>query len=364
MPTYLLARSAFGRELIWLGVMNGASVSTLYWAQSLLIRAAAEFDASPMVRLMPGATLAGYAAGVALLAAVARDLTSPVGLILHLLVLTGGLCAVASADGPTMTAVACLVIGLGCSVTQRLLASATSAAPAERRAETIGWMIAFGLSGIVLARACVPVASGWLGWRTMFWVDAVIIATLGIGAAFAAGRARRSPPLTANATLPAAAALWRREPTLRQAALQQAIVFAAFNAGWALYPRLLLHDGVAPAIPMGVVASLGAGAAIVSGRLCARSNPGEVARAGLVAALLGILVLLGTMAVLRDTPSALSVVAMAALDIGTQMALVANQARAQAIASTPALRGRLTAMVTTVGFAGGAIGAALGNFIG
>jgi predicted MFS family arabinose efflux permease len=349
--------------LFWLAILNSASVSTLYWAQSLVLRAAAEFGPSPIVRLMPGATLAGYAVGVALLAAVARDLTSPSGLVLHLLVLTAGLCAAASAPEPTMAAFACLVIGLGCSLTQRLLASATSVVPPEARAETIGWIIAAGLVGVVLARACVPMASAHLGWRAMFWTDAVIVTVLGLGAAFACERSGPLPRRRTNLPVPSAVALWRGERTLRRAALQQAVVFAAFNFGWAVYPRLLMMDGAAPSIPMGMVATFGAGAALLSGRLCARWDPAIVATTGLRIAILAIvLVATCSLSTTRTLPA--YVAAMALLDISTQVALVANQARAQALASSPAMRGRLTAIVTTVGFAGGAVGAALGNLLG
>jgi predicted MFS family arabinose efflux permease len=363
MATHSFPRLASGRELAWLCLMNGVSVSTLYWAQSLVLRAAAEFGPSPIVRLMPGATLAGYAAGVALLAAVARDLTTPTGLVLHLLVLTAGLCAAASAPEPILAAAACLIIGLGCSLTQRLLACATSAVPAEARSETIGWIIASGLSGIVLARAFVPVASAWLGWRAMFWTDAVIVTAVGLGATFAIQRTGLFPQHRNLASLPSAKELWRREATLRRAAVQQAVVFAAFNLGWALFPRLLNTDGVEPGIPMGAVASLGAGAAILSGRLCTQRSPAKVASAGLLVAAIAITVLIVSIAASGARSAWIYVLAMALLDISTQAALVGNQARAQSLATSPAMRGRVTAIVTTIGFAGGAIGAALGNLI-
>jgi hypothetical protein len=54
---------------------------------------------------------------------------------------------------------------------------------------------------------------------------------------------------------------------------------------------------------------------------------------------------------------------MGLLDAGTQVALVANQTRAQALASSPAMRGRLAAIVTTIGFVGGALGSAIGNLV-
>ena len=359
MSVSSVSKPALGRDLLCFALMNGASVSTLYWAQSLVMRAGSEFGPSLAVRLMPGATLAGYAVGVALLAAVVRDLTSPIGLVLHVLILTAGLCTVATAPGPGIAAAACLVIGLGCSLTQRLLASATSVVAAEARSATIGWIIATGLFGIVLARACVPMLADRLGWRGMFWIDAMVVTALGLGAAFAAERGSALPH-----GVPAAPAttLWRRERMLRSAALQQALVFAAFNLGWALFPRLLAADGLASSVPMGLVASLGASAAILSGRLCARWDPTTVARSGLLAAMAAAAILLATVLLGRNT--AVYLAAMAMLDVGTQVALVSNQTRAQALASSPAMRGRVTAIVTTIGFGGGASGAALGNLIG
>lgn len=364
MPAHSSSRSATARELIWLAVMNGASVSTLYWAQSLVVRAAAEFGSSPVIRLMPGATLAGYAAGVALLAAVAKDLTSSSGFLLHLLVLTAGLCAVASAPEPTVATFGCLIIGLGCSLTQRLLACATSAVAPAARSETIGFIIATGLFGIVMARAVVPMASGLLGWRAMFWADAVVVTAIGLGAALACERTGRLPTPRNLAPLPPATTLWRQETTLRRAACQQAIVFAAFNLGWALYLRLLHMDGLEPSMPMGIVASLGAGAAILSGRLCTRWEPARIAGTGLLAAMVAVALVVASYCLSTGRTTALYIAAMILLDVSTQVALVANQARAQALASSPAMRGRVTAIVTTIGFAGGALGAALGNLIG
>jgi hypothetical protein len=45
------------------------------------------------------------------------------------------------------------------------------------------------------------------------------------------------------------------------------------------------------------------------------------------------------------------------------MSLVANQAQAQRLATSPAMRGRVAAIVTTIGFAAGALGAAIGNAV-
>ena len=318
--------------------------------------AAAEFGPSTAVLLMPGATLVGYAVGVGLSASIARDLTAPRGLALHLLFLAASLCLAAWAWTPLLEVTACLLIGLGCSLTQRLLAAATSAVPNSRRAQAIGWIIAAGLCGIVVARLGFP-AAATLGRRPLLLTDACLIALSGCAclrgidwSAMTSTNARTERPEPVWS-------LWRRLRALRRAALQQAAVFAAYNLGWALYPPVAAAQGPdIAAIAMGIVASLGAVAALVSGRLCARRDPADIANSGFIAILIS-----GGLAVVAGRLPHSWEAEMALLDIGTQVALVANQARAQSSVTTPAARGRVAAIVTTLGFIGGAGGAAVGN---
>lgn len=351
-----LPRSSAVSLIAALLALNGTTVSTLYWAQAVAGHIRTDLGESWWVGLMPSAALAGYALGVALLAAVARDLTTASGLGLQALLLAAGLGVAAVAPAAPTITVACLAIGMGCSLTQRALACATSAVGDAQRAPVIGCVIASGLTGIVMARAIVPTISAALGWRTLFIVDAALISGLGLLAALAAQRADRRAWHGEPVPVPSAWDLWRREPVLRRAALQQACVFAAFNGGWAVFPRLLAQAGIAGAMPMGAVASLGAVAALASGWLCRREPPAIVALAGL-----GMVALAGLGASWSIAAGPATYVAMTLLDVGTQIALVANQAQAQAQATSPAMRGRLAAIVTTVGFAAGAAGAALGN---
>lgn len=356
MPVRLLPRSSARSLLLALLVLNGVTVSTLYWAQAVASMVRLEFGPSAWVSLMPSATLVGYAIGVALLAGLARDLTTANGLGLHALLLGVGLGTAAVAPAVPLIALDCVLIGIGCSLTQRLLACATSAVSARLRGPVIGGVIASGLVGIVAARALVPVASAAVGWRTMFMLDAGLICTCGIVAAIAALRADRHAWESDAAPLPSCWTLWRREPVLRRAALQQAIVFASFNLGWAIFPRIVAAgDGFASS-PMGVVASLGACAALGAGWACKRYPAARIANLGLCSVLLA-----GVSATMASGAGPILYAAMTLLDMGTQTALVANQARGQASATTPAMRGRLAAIVTTIGFSAGAVGAAIGN---
>ena len=344
--------------LMALFALNGVTVSTLYWAQAMASLARTEMGSSWWATLMPSATLAGYALGVATLAALARDMTTGNGLGLHALLLGAGLGAAAVAPAAPLITLACVIVGIGCSLTQRALACAASAVSSLHRGPVIGCVIASGLVGIIGARALVPAASGVLGWRTMFMLDAGMVCCCGIVAAIAAQRVDRRGWEMETGPLPTARALWRREPVLRRAALQQGFVFAMFNFGWAVFPRLVNHPGQTGAVSMGLVASLGAVAALVAGWACKRRRPGDVSSSGLCAVLLA-----GAVALAADGTGPLAFAAMALLDIGTQTSLVANQAQAQTLASSPAMRGRVAAIVTTIGFAAGALGAAIGNAV-
>ena len=81
--------------LIALLLLKGTTVSTLYCAQSVAGLLRSDLGASLWISLMPSAALVGYAIGVAILAAVARDLTAASGIGLHALVLGVGLSAAA-----------------------------------------------------------------------------------------------------------------------------------------------------------------------------------------------------------------------------------------------------------------------------
>lgn len=344
--------------LIALCALNGVTVSTLYWAQSMAALARLEMGDAAWATMMPSATLAGYALGVALLATFARDMTMANGLGIHALVLGVGLGIAAVAPVAPLVTLACLIVGMGCSLTQRTLACAASAVSSLQRGPVIGCVIASGLVGIIGARALVPAASATVGWRMMFMLGAGAVCCCGIVAAIAAQRVDRGGWERDAAPLPSAIALWRREPVLRRAALQQGFVFAMFNFGWAVFPHVLSHERAGGAALMGVVASLGASAALLAGWACKQRRPGEVASSGLVAVLIA-----GVAAALAGGTGPVAFAAMTLLDIGTQTSLVANQAQAQALATSPAMRGRVAAIVTTIGFAAGAIGAAIGNAV-
>lgn len=336
---------------------NALTVSSLYWAQSVSGQATAELGQPALVAIAPGATLLGYALGVAALATLSRDLSSPGGLALHGMCLAVALCLAAAAPNAACLALACLAVGAGCALTQRILVSSTTLVSEAKRAQAIGTIIAAGLLGIVFARAYVAETAAAIGWRCVFLVGAATTLTACLAAAGLS--LNRSIVPTERPKLPSPLALLRDVPALRAAATQQAILFAIFNMGWSLFPAVTHASPAARA----AIATAGVLAALLSGRACRTLAPRAVARMGLFA--VGSAAAFAALAVATSMPASgfLNYVAMAVLEIGTQVALVANQARAQAAASSVPVRGRLAAIMTTIAFCGGAAGAAIGNLL-
>lgn len=323
------------------------TVSTIYWPQAMLEQMRTDLAEPTMVSLLPGATLLGYAAGVTMLAVASKNLAARRVLVCHMAVLIVGVVALAVAPTGMAAVAACLLVGSGCALTQRLLIIATSTQRPERRAEVIGLVVASGLAGIVVARAWMGEVAQNIGWRHTLILNAVLMIMMVFALLTVPW-----PKLTDPVRRPISAlGLWKRYPTLRLAAIHQAVVFAAFNAGWAILPMLTTTTSATRAI----VAGVGAMTAIFAGqtrRLCRPDRLTVIAP--LLIAVAAVLVTL--------VASRLAAIgAMILIEIGTQLALVANQTRAQAIAPDVGSRGRMASLVTAIGFVGGALGAAAAN---
>lgn len=355
MPSTFLTVHVTSRIFL-LGLSNSVAVATLYLNQAFVRSAAQELQSHVMVSIMPASTLLGYASGVAYCSSVARDLSDPGALLRHWLLLAFALGACALAPSSTLLIASCFLAGAGAAVTQRLLCCATAAAPSSRRTAAIGWIIAFGLCGIVSARCCGLAVADLLGWRAVFWMQAGAACVCALVSASVAMRSH-VPGSMATTSLPGPIAIWRKHEPLRRAALQQASVFAAFNMSWAAFLNPTHSAGTIPSVVLAAVALAGAATAVAAGQWCVLWRTDRVANTGVLAVAVAATAL-GTWCDGQN-----DYLGMMLLDCATQAALVSNQARAQACATGSAMRGRLAACQTAVSFTGGALGSALGFWL-
>jgi len=70
--------------------------------------------------------------------------------------------------------VACFMLGLSSIVPQLILPRAANLADAAQRGKVIGSVMSELLIGILLSRTLSGAIGAWLGWRSMFWIAAVI----------------------------------------------------------------------------------------------------------------------------------------------------------------------------------------------
>ena len=338
---------------VLLGMSNSVVVATLYLNQGLVQVIAQDLGSHTIVSIMPALTLFGYAMGVGYCSTVASDLSDPSALLRHWLLLAFSLAACALAPSSEVLVGSCFLLGAGAALTQRLLCCAAAIAPSSMRAMTIGWIIAFGLCGIVSARYCGLAVANLLGWRAVFWVQAGAACFAALMSVTVARRTH-TPGYQGRLSLPSPIVIWKQQKSLRQAALQQASVFAAFNMSWAAFLIAISSDGTTHGIKLAAVALGGAATAVAAGRWCVLWRADRVANTGAVA----VAVAAAALGTWYDCQ--IGYLGMVLLDCGTQAALVSNQARAQATATDPAMRGRFAACLTTVSFTGGALGSALG----
>jgi Arabinose efflux permease len=335
-----------------MAVASGISVAAIYLNQPMMGLIGQEFPASPLARLVPTVTQLGYAAGVFLLVPLGDLIDRRKLIIIQFLLLAVALAAVAMAPSAATLLATSLLVGIGATVAQHIVPFAAHLASPHNRGQVVGTVMAGLLGGILLSQTVAGFIGAHGGWRMMFWV-AVPLTLAGAAAMMvmlprdhADGRHRY------GAALKSLWHLWQDEPSLRQATLVQAALFAAFSAFWATLAVHLqdFHLGADAAGLFGIVGILGVAAAPWAGRLADRHGPTFIVRNGAALAAAAWLLL-----TLWDSIVALAG-AVAVMNIGIQSALIANQHIIYAL--RPEARSRLNTLFMTGMFLGGSAGSA------
>lgn len=346
--------------LVWLlATSAGLAVAALYYSQPMLGVLGAEFQATPAtLGLVPTLTQLGYALGILLLAPLGDRYDRRSIILGKAAVLCVALLLAASATSMSLLLIASLAIGLSATLAQDIVPAAATLAAESQRGKMVGTVMTGLLLGILLSRVVAGFVAEHLGWRSMFVAAAASIALLGVAVWQRLPRFAPSTSLPYLALMASLMTLWRRYPSLRRAALAQALLSVGFSAFWSTLAVMLhaapFYLGSSAAGAFGLAGAAGALAAPLAGRLADRRGPELVTRLGA-----GLVVV--AFAAMAGGPDQLWLIAVGAVffDLGVQATLIAHQTIVYSL--EPAARSRLNAVLFVGMFTGMASGAWLGS---
>lgn len=348
--------------LLLMSVATGLAVAGNYFTQPLLDLIGRELRLGPsLAALTVTAAQGGYALGLILLVPLG-DLVEQRRLAVSLYAATAVFLLVsATAANGTLLLVSTALTALTSVGAQVVVPfAATLAAPAER-GRVVGTVMTGLLLGSLLARTASGALSQLGGWRTVYWVNAVLMALMAVLLrVFLPRLGGDGTRLSYPGLLRSTVAMFRYEPLLRWRAGIAALSMASLSALWTAQTFLLVRPPYGwseSAIGLfGLVGAAGALTASVAGRLADR---------GYVQTVTGV----GTVLLVASWPAIAAgarslvwlLVGVIVLDLAHKAVLNGNQNVIYALRLEA--RNRINSAFMTSFFAGGAIGSALTSVV-
>ncbi len=342
-------------------VCCGAIVANIYYAQPIVELIAPDIGLSThSASLIVSLTQIGYALGLLFLVPLADLVENRKLMIGTAVVATISLLGAGTMQHATGFLAISLLIGLSSVSVQMLIPLAAHLAPEQSRGQVVGNIMGGLLLGILLARPLSSLVADHFGWRTVFMCAAMLMLAIIVVLALTIPKRVPDHKATYGQLLKSLLTLLRRHAVLRQRALYQGLLFAAFSLFWTAAPiELSRQFGLSQSqiAVFALVGAIGAIAAPIAGRL---ADAGHTHRASLVAMILAPLAFL-----LGLSQPGCSVIGLAVtgvlLDFAVQMNMVLGQRAVYAL--DPTSRGRLNALYMTSIFVGGAVGSALASVL-
>ncbi|WP_235959403.1 MFS transporter [Actinomadura macrotermitis] len=345
-----------------MSVATGAAVAGNYFAQPLLDLIGRELGLGPsLAALTVTAAQVGYALGLILLVPLG-DLVERRRLAVSLYALTAVfLLVTATAVNGTVLLIGTALTALTSVGAQVVVPFAASLADPAERGRVVGTVMTGLMLGLLLARTASGTLSELGGWRTVYWVNAVLMVVVAVLLRvflprLGGGDRRFSYPGLLRSTL----AMFRHEPLLRWRAGIGALSMASFSVLWTALTFLLARPPYGwseSAIGLfGLAGVVGALTATVAGRLADRGLVQVVSGAGAV-----LLVASWAAAAAGARSLFWLLIGVVVLDLAHQAVL--NSTQNVLYALRPEARNRINSAFMTSLFLGGAAGSALTSVV-
>ena len=320
---------------VTMAIASGCAAANLYYNQPLLAQIARSYNVpQAQAGILPPLCQIGYATGLFLLVPLGDILERRRLIVTLFLIVTAGLVTCATAPNLPALAVASYAVGVSTVMAQLLIPFAVTLTKPENRGRIVGNLMSGLLLGILLSRTISGFVGPHFGWRTMYLLAAVVMATLAVVLRLLLPEGRSHSHMTYGALMRSVLRLVREQPVLRWSALSGGLLFGTFSAFWATLDFLLespayhLGPKLGPQIAglFGLVGAVGALAASFAGRLADRFSPRAIVGSMTFVTLLAYGIFAGFGYHLVGL-----ILGVIVLDWGVQAGHVANQTRVYAL---------------------------------
>lgn len=346
--------------ILVMAAASGITVANLYYIQPLLADIADTFQVTQVsVGFVAMLTQAGYALGMLFLLPLADIKEKKFLIILMLCFTTGALTLMAFSFSIVVLSIAAFTVGFCSVVPQLIVPLAAQLADPKERGKIIGSVMSGLLIGILVSRTFSGFVGEYFSWRAVYIIAAVSMVVL---AFFLSKVLPVCPPINKiryKDLFTSMGRLLKAHPVLREAALNGAMMFAAFSAFWTTLVFLLespvYHMGADIAGLFGLVGVSGAIAAPFVGKLADKRNPKFTVGISMIITILSYLCFLAFGYQFWGL-----IVGVILLDVGVQSCQISNQARVHSLGDEA--RNRINTVYMVSYFLGGSLGSILGSY--
>lgn len=349
-----------GRLIALMAAASGIAVANIYYIQPLLDKIADYYQITQAsAGLLATLTQTGYALGLFLILPLA-DLVERKKLILTMLFLsTLSLLVMYISSNFILTAVACLAIGTTSVIPQLLLPLCAKLSNETERGKNIGHIMSGLLIGVLLSRVISGMIGRYFDWRIMYIIAVFFMISLFIVLKVMLPICETNANANMNyiSSLKSMTALPKKFPVIKEAAINGAMILAAFSALWTTLTFQLQSSAFnfdTNIVGMfGLLGVTGAMLAPLAGKLS--DKKGAKFTVGVNIAIIFVSYLCFIAFGFQIWGLILGVIL---LDMGVNSCNVANQTRIQRLSEEA--RNRITSFYMVSLFLGGAVGSYLG----
>ncbi len=343
--------------LYLMSVSAGLVVANLYYNQPLLHQIALTFGATESaVSNVALSTQLGYAFGLLIIIPLGDKISNKKILRLDFFLMILSLVAAAISNSLLLLIISSFFIGFTSAIPQLFVPMAAQLSDDKGRGRAIGIVMSGLLIGILGSRVISGLVGEQFGWRTMYYVAAIMMLGLFLLLKF---KLPQISPTYNGSYASLMKSLWfyfKTEASLRRAALRGALAFAGLSAFWTTLVFLMedsfgYGSGVTGAF--GLFGIVGAMAATVVGKMNDKVSKNKIILFS------AILLVLSWGIFLFSANSIVGlIIGVILVDLGLQALHITNQNII--FSKNPEARNRVNTIYMVGFFIGGALGTSLG----